>query len=51
VEETGIAYRRSKCPEKTELFVRLLRQRFRELRERALSGNLIATGATQLKLL
>jgi DNA-binding transcriptional LysR family regulator len=50
VEETGIAYRRSKCPEKTELFIRLLRQRFRDLRNLALSGNL-AGGATQLRLL
>ncbi|MGC2332160.1 MAG: LysR substrate-binding domain-containing protein [Candidatus Acidiferrales bacterium] len=51
VEDTGLAYRRSKCPEKTELFVRVLRQRFRQLRERALSGSLRGGEATQLKLL
>ncbi len=51
VEETGIACRRSKCPEKTEVFVRVLRQKFRELRERALTGNLVGGGAAQLKLL
>ena len=44
-------YRGAKCPEKAELFVGLLRRRFRDLGKRALSGDLLGGQDTQPTLI